>query len=158
MTRQEMRPIQRSMQERIRRGRSASSTPTPPARRLAGALLVLLALSGCHRHHEKEVTPADVASAQQDARREIEQAQAEARKDVRSAAKVSGGDSRTVAQARVTGTFDVAMAQADGDHKVALQKCQLLEPAARAPCQAQADSEYESAVSRAKAARQSRAP
>jgi hypothetical protein len=157
MTTQEMRLVRRSMQERIRPEGSASSTCAPVCR-LAATLLVLLAVSGCHRHHEKEVTPADVASAQQDARREIEQAQAEARKDVRSAAKVSGGDSRTVAQARVTGTFDVAMAQADGDHKVALEKCQLLEPAARAPCQAQADSEYESAVTRAKAARQSRAP
>jgi hypothetical protein len=120
---------------------------------LAGTACVA---SGCHRHQAHVVTEADVAAAEQDARREVQQAQAEARKDVHSASKVSGGDERTVAQARVTGQFDIAMAKADGDHKVALERCQLADPQTRAGCTAKADADYSAAVAQAKTLRETR--
>lgn len=118
---------------------------------LAAALLALL--SGCHRHHEHIVTQADVAAAQEDARKELEQARVEARKDVRNAVKETGGEAKNVSAARVTGTFDIAMAQADGDHKIALTKCMTLDLAAQQPCKQQADSAFQAATSQAKAAR-----
>jgi regulator of protease activity HflC (stomatin/prohibitin superfamily) len=121
---------------------------------LAGTVCIA---GGCHRHQEHVTTEADVAAAEQDARREIQQAQAEARKDVHSASKVSGGDERTVAQARLTGQFDIAMAKADGDHKVALERCQLADPQSRASCTAKADAEYTAAVAQAKTLRETRA-
>jgi len=118
-------------------------------------LAVLAALGGCHRPKPQVATQADVAAAQDEARKELEQARIEARKDLKSATKVSGGDSRVVAEARVSGSFDIAMAKADGDHKVALQTCMTLEPTAQPPCKNQADSDYQAAVASAKAQRAS---
>jgi hypothetical protein len=119
---------------------------------LAG-LAVLLALGGCHRAKTPVVTEADVATAQEEAQKELGQAKAEAKKDVKSAAKVAGADSREAAQARVTGAFDIAMAQADGAHKVAMEKCLLLQAAAQQACKDQADSDYQTAAANAKAIR-----
>ena len=118
---------------------------------LAVALLTLL--SGCHRNHEHIVTQADVAAAQDDARKELDQARVEARKDVRNAVKETGGEAKNVSAARVTGTFDIAMAQADGEHKIALTKCLTLDLAAQEPCKQQADAAFQAATSQAKAAR-----
>jgi hypothetical protein len=116
-------------------------------------LAVLVALGGCHRAKTPVVTEADVATAQEEAQKELSQAKVEAKKDVKSAAKVAGADSRETAQARVTGAFDIAMAQADGDHKVAIQKCMLLQPAAQQACRDQADAGYQTAAANAKAIR-----
>ena len=117
---------------------------------LAAVLTTLL--SGCHRH-ERITTQADVAAAQDEARKELDQARVEARKDVKNAVKETGGEARNVAAARVTGAFDIAMAQADGDHKVAIVRCMTMDLASQQPCRQQADAQYESATSQAKAAR-----
>jgi hypothetical protein len=120
------------------------------------ALVVMLGtLDGCHQKASPVATPADVASAQQEAQREVEQAQIEAKKDIKSEAKIMGADSKDVARAKVTGTFDVAMARADGDHKVAIEKCMTLEPSAQQSCKDQADVDYQSAAAKAKANRAS---
>jgi hypothetical protein len=116
--------------------------------------IVLLGIcSGCHQEPPPVATPADVAAAQQEAQREVDQAHIEARKDVRSATKITGEDSKEVARARVTGAFDIAMAHADGDHKVATEKCMTLEPSAQQSCKDKADIDYQSAVAKAKASR-----
>jgi predicted small lipoprotein YifL len=121
----------------------------------AAVVLLLGTLQGCHRKTSPVATPADVASAQQEAQHEIEQAQIEARKDVKSEAKIMGADSKDVARARVTGAFDIAMARADGDHKVAVEKCMTLEPSAQQSCKDQADVDYQSAAAKAKTNRAS---
>ncbi len=131
----------------------ALNSPLAP---VSAALLATL-LCGCHK--TPLATQADVAAAQDDARKEVEQARAEARKDVKSAVKVSGatgGDGKNVAVARVTGTFDIAMAQAEGDHKVAIVKCMTLDLALQQPCKDQADAQFQSATAQAKAMRGSR--
>jgi hypothetical protein len=110
---------------------------------------------GCHKKPAPVSTLADVASAQQDAQREVDQAQVEAKKDVKSAAKIMGVDSKDVARARVTGAFDIAMAHADGDHKVAIEKCMTLQPPAQQPCKDKVDIDYQAAVAKAKAFRES---
>jgi hypothetical protein len=117
------------------------------------AVLLMGVCGGCHQKPSPVATPADVVAAQQEAQHEVEQAKVEAKKDVKSAAKVMGVDSKDVARARVTGAFDIAMAHADGDHKVAIEKCMTLEPAAQPPCKNQADIDYQSAVTKAKALR-----
>lgn len=117
------------------------------------AIVVLGLLNGCHQAKTPVVTAADVEAAKHEAQDEVEQARLEAKKDVKSAAKVTGPDSSGVAAARVTGAFDIAMARADGDHKVAIEKCMTLEVAARQPCKNQADSDYQTAASGAKAIR-----
>ena len=122
----------------------------------AAALMAAMLLCGCHRNKTPVATQADVAAAQEDARKEVEQARVEARKDVKSAVKVSGGDARNVAVARSTGTFDIAMAQAEGDHKVAIAKCMMLNPASQQPCKDQADAQFQTATTQAKALRGSR--
>jgi len=118
-------------------------------------LLLVIAgtLGSCHKKAPPIATPEDVAAAQQEAQREVEQARVEAKKDVKSAAKIMGMDSKDVVRARITGAFDVAMAHADGDHKVALQKCMTLDPAAQPACKDQADADYQTMVAKAKAAR-----
>jgi hypothetical protein len=121
----------------------------------AALVLIIAILDGCHQKTSPVATPADVASAQQEAQREVEQAQMEAKKDVKSEAKIMGADSKDVARAKVTGAFDVAMARADGDHKVAIEKCMTLEPSAQKPCKDQADVDYQSAAAKAKANRAS---
>ena len=116
--------------------------------------LVLLGIcGGCQKKPPPVATPADVASAQQEAQREVDQAQIEARKDVKSATKIMGPDSKDVARARVTGAFDIAMAHADGDHKVAIEKCLTLQPPAQQPCKDKADIDYQAVVAKAKAVR-----
>ena len=77
--------------------RSSLQPVVAPA--LAAVLLTLL--SGCHRNHEHIVTQADVAAAQDDARKELDQARVEARKDVRNAVKETGGEAKNVSAARV---------------------------------------------------------
>jgi hypothetical protein len=119
------------------------------------ALAVTLGINGCHQKTSPVATPADVASAQQEAQHEVEQAQIEARKDVKSETKIMGVDSKDVARAKVTGAFDVAMARAEGDHKVAIEKCMTLEPSAQQSCKDKADVDYQSASARAKANRAS---
>jgi hypothetical protein len=119
----------------------------------AAALVMMGICGGCHKKPPPVATPADVVAAQQEAQHEIEQAKAEAKKDVKSAAKVMGVDSKDVARAKVTGAFDIAMAHADGDHKVAIEKCMTLVPAAQQSCKDQADTDYQSAVAKAKASR-----
>jgi hypothetical protein len=112
-------------------------------------------LDGCHHKAAPVATPADVAAAQQEAQKEVEQAKIEAKKNVKSETKIMGADSKDVARARVTGAFDIAMAHADGDRKVAIQKCLMLEPAAQQQCNDNAEMEYQSAVAKAKANRAS---
>jgi hypothetical protein len=130
----------------------ALSSPFAPL-----SVVVLAAiLCGCHQNKTSIATQADIAAAQDDARKEVEQARVEARKDVKSAVKVSGGDAKNVAVARVTGTFDIAMAQAEGDHKVAIVKCMTLDPASQQACKDQADAQFQSATAQAKAMRGSR--
>jgi hypothetical protein len=125
---------------------------------LAPVLAAVLAatLCGCHQNKTPVATQADVAAAQDDSRKEVEQARVEARKDVKSAVKVNGatgGDAKNVAVARVTGSFDIAMAQAEGDHKVAIAKCMMLDPASQQPCKDQADAQFQTATAQAKAMR-----
>jgi hypothetical protein len=123
------------------------------------ALSVMLGIfGGCQQKPPPVATLADVASAQQEAQREISQAQVEAKKDVKSAVKIMGVDSRDVARAKVTGAFDIAMAHADGDHKVTIEKCMTLDPSAQQPCKDKADADYQSAVDKAKASRVSQQP
>lgn len=122
----------------------------------SAAVLAATLLCGCHQNKTPIATQADVAAAQDDARKEVEQARVEARKDVKSAVKVSGGDAKHVAVARVTGTFDIAMAQAEGDHKVAIAKCLMLDPASQQPCKDQADAQFQTATAQAKALRSGR--
>jgi hypothetical protein len=122
------------------------------------ALAVALAavLCGCHQTKVPIATQSDVAAAQEEARKELEQARLEARKDVKSAVKVTGetgGDAKNVAVARKTGSFDIAMAQADGDHKVAIVKCMTLDLAAQQPCKDLADAQFQTATAQAKAMR-----
>jgi hypothetical protein len=117
------------------------------------AAFAMTGLCGCHQKPPPVATPADVAAAQQEAQHEVEQAQVEAKRDVKSAAKVMGVDSKDVARAKITGAFDIAMAHADGEHKVATEKCMTLEPSAQQPCKDNADTDYQSAVAKAKAAR-----
>ena len=120
------------------------------------AVVVMLEnLDGCRQKAAPAATPADVASAQQEAQHEVEQAQIEARKDIRSESKIMGVESKDMARARVTGAFDVAMARADGDHKVAIEKCMTLEPSAQQSCKDKADGDYQSAAAKAKTNRAS---
>jgi hypothetical protein len=119
---------------------------------LGAAVLLCAALGGCHKA-QLPASPADVAAAQAEAQKEIDQAHAEARKDVKSAAKLAGSDSRDVALARVTGSFDIAMANADGAHKVAVERCLTLPPAEQQACKDRADADYQTAAANAKATR-----
>jgi hypothetical protein len=122
---------------------------------LAPALAAVLVtvLCGCHRNQAKIATQADVAAAQDEARKEVAQAHVEARKDVKNAVKETGGEATNVAAARVIGAFDIAMAQADGDHKIAIMKCMTLDVASQQPCKQQADAQFQAATAQAKAAR-----
>jgi hypothetical protein len=114
---------------------------------------MLAALSACHRAKSPVATEADVAAAQEDAQKELAQAKTEAKKDLKNAVKLAGADSREVAHAKVTGAFDIAMAQADGAHKVAIEKCMTLDPNAQQACKDQADADYQTAATNAKALR-----
>jgi hypothetical protein len=116
----------------------------------------LIALGGCHRDHTPHATADDVEAAKQEAARDVAQARVEAKKDVKSAVKVAGPNSRDASEAKVVGSFDVAMAQAEGDHKIATEKCLTLQADAQQPCRDQADADYESAKTAAKATRVSR--
>src|ERR1700735_1148214 len=134
---------------------SFESTGRSPAA-LALAIAVAATLCGCHQTKVPVATQSDVAAAQEEARKEVQQARVEARKDVKSAVKVTGetgGDAKNVAVARVTGSFDIAMAQAEGDHKVAIVKCMTLDLAAQQPCKDQADAQFQAATAQAKAMR-----
>src|ERR1700677_2455737 len=98
------------------------------SRRLVGfgaALMLCATFAGCQKA-KPVATATDIAAAQADAQKEVDQAHAEAKKDVKNAAKLAGGDSKDVALARVTGSFDIAMANAEGAHKVALEQCLTL--------------------------------
>jgi len=119
---------------------------------IGAALMLCSALGGCQKA-KPVATAADIAAAQADAQKEVEQAHTEAKKDVKNAAKLAGGDSKDVALARVTGSFDIAMANADGAHKVALEQCLTLAPPAQQPCKDRADADYQTAAANAKAQR-----
>jgi hypothetical protein len=124
-------------------------------RRLAGigaAFMLCATFAGCQKA-KPLATAADIAAAQADAQKEIEEAHVEAKKDVKNAAKLAGTDSRDVALARVTGKFDLAMANADGAHKVALEQCLSLSPPEQQPCKDRADADYQTAAANAKAER-----
>jgi hypothetical protein len=123
--------------------------------RLAGvgaAMMLCAVFAGCQKA-KPVATAADIAAAQADAQKEIQQAHAEAKKDVKNAAKLAGGDSKDVALARVTGSFDIAMANADGAHKVALEQCLTRPPPEQQPCKDRADADYKAAAANAKAER-----
>jgi hypothetical protein len=127
-----------------------------PSAALMGVLLLIFA-SGCHRKPPApQATQSDVEAAQQEARHEVDQARVEASKDVKSAVKTMGADSKNVAAAKLTGAYDIAMARADGDHKVALEKCLTLPPPQQQSCAAQAELDYATAKTNAKAGRVSR--
>lgn len=119
---------------------------------LGAAMMLCTAFVGCQKA-KPVATAADIAAAQADAQKEIEQAHAEAKKDVKNAAKLAGGDSKGVALARVTGSFDIAMANADGAHSVATEQCLTLAPPAQQPCKDRADADYQAATANAKAER-----
>ncbi len=119
---------------------------------VSAALMVCAVFAGCQKA-KPVVTAADIATAQADAQKEIEQAHTEAQKDVKNAAKFAGGDSRDVARAKVTGRFDIAMANADGAHKVALEQCLALAQPEQQPCKDRADADYQTAAANAKAER-----
>lgn len=124
-----------------------------PGTALMGVLLLML-VAGCHRKPpEPQATQSDVEAAQGEARREVDQARIEAGKDVKSAVKTMGADSKNVGAAKLTGAYDIAMARADGDHKVALEKCLTLPPPQQPSCSAQADLDYATARTNAKASR-----
>jgi hypothetical protein len=132
--------------------------PGQVSRRLAAtgaAFMLCTMLVGCQKA-KPVATAADIAAAQADAQKEIEQAHAEAKKDVKNAAKLAGGDSKNVALARATGSFDIAMANADGAHKVALEQCMALPPPEQQPCKDRADADYQTAAANAKAERVAR--
>jgi hypothetical protein len=121
-----------------------------------GAAFILCAtFVGCQKA-KPVATAADIAVAQADAQKEIEQAHAEAKKDVKNAAKLAGSDSENVALARATGSFDIAMANADGAHKVAVEQCMTLPPPQQQPCKDRADADYQTAAANAKAERVAR--
>jgi hypothetical protein len=125
------------------------------SRRLAGlgaALLLCAPFLACQKA-KPVATAADIAAAQAEAQKEIDQAHVEAKKDVKNAAKLAGSDSKDVALARVTGSFDVAMANADGTHKVAVEQCLTLPPPEQQPCKDRADTDYQTAAANAKAER-----
>src|SRR5580698_9483276 len=96
---------------------------------LGGALMLCTAFVGCQKQ-KPAATPADIAAAQADAQKEIQDAHVEAKKDVKNAAKLAGTESKDVAVAKATGAFDIAMANADGAHKVAIEQCLTLTPTA----------------------------
>lgn len=117
-----------------------------------GAVVLCATFAGCHKA-KPTATAADVATAQADAQKEIDQAHAEAKKDVKNASKLAGADSKDVEVARVTGSFDIAMANADGAHKVAVERCLTLPAAEQQPCKDRADADYQTAAANAKAMR-----
>jgi hypothetical protein len=116
------------------------------------ALMLSATFAGCQKA-KPVATASDVAAAQADGQKEIEQAHDEAKKDVKNAAKLAGSDSRDVALAKVTGSFDIAMANADAAHKVAVEQCLTLPPTEQQPCKDRADSDYQTAAASAKAER-----
>jgi hypothetical protein len=119
---------------------------------LGAALMLCATFVGCQK--AKPVpTAADIAAAQADAQKEIDQAHVEAKKDVKNAAKLAGGESKDVALAKVTGSFDIAMANADGAHTVALERCLTLPPTEQQVCKDRADADYQTAAANAKAER-----
>jgi hypothetical protein len=115
-------------------------------------MMLCAAFVGCQKA-KPVATAADIAAAQADAQKEVEQAHAEANKDVRNAAKLAGSDSRDVALAQVTGSFDIAMAHADGAHTVAVERCLTQPPPEQQPCKDRADADYQAAAAGAKAER-----
>jgi hypothetical protein len=119
---------------------------------LGAALVLCAAFGGCQKA-KPVATAGDVAAAQADGQKEIEQAHDEAKKDVKNAAKLAGTDSKDVALAKVTGSFDIAMANADAAHKVAVEQCLTLQPPQQQPCKDRADSDYQAAAASAKAER-----
>lgn len=123
------------------------------SRTIPSVVLLASLLGACHHDKQVVVTQADVDAAQQEAKHEVEQARLEAKKDLKNAAKIGGADSPDVTHARVTGSFDIAMARADGDHKIATEKCMLLDSTAQPSCKIQADADYQTAVTSAKALR-----
>jgi hypothetical protein len=116
-------------------------------------MVCALMSGGCHQTTAPPATEADVAAAQESARKEVEDARVEARRDVRDAVKQTGGDAKHVEVSKATGSFDVAMAQADGDHKVAIAKCLMLDIALQQSCKQQADTQFHAATDQAKALR-----
>jgi hypothetical protein len=136
-------------------------TPThKPSRLWLTALtgfVLLECVVGCHRKlPAPQATQSDVERAQEEAHHEVDAARIEASKDVKSAVKTMGADSKNVAAAKLTGAYDIAMARADGDHKVALENCLTLPPTQQQSCTAQADLDYATAKTNAKASRVSR--
>ena len=121
---------------------------------LVAGIAGLSLMAGCsHPKQPPTATEQDVDQAQQEAKQEVAQARAEASKDLKSAAKISSQD---LAQAKVTADFDVAMVKADGEHNIATEKCLTLPAAQQQPCKDQADADYETAKTNAKAARLAR--
>jgi hypothetical protein len=118
-------------------------------------LVALALIAGCHSHKTQPPTAQDIEAAKQDVQREVEQARAEAAKDIKSAEKISGS-SKGVAQAKAEGAYDIAMVKADGDHKIATEKCLTLQASLQQACRDQADAEFESAKTAAKAMRVAR--
>ena len=117
-------------------------------------LCAVALVSGCQKTPTPAVvTPQDVEAAKHEAQREVSDARAEASKGVKSAAKVSGSDSAVIHEAKVTAAYDISMAKADGDHKVATKNCLTLSAPLQPACQQQADTDFESTASAAKASR-----
>ena len=119
------------------------------------ALVAILGVCGGCQKKPVPVAVPDVAAAQLEAQQEVAKAKAEARNGIKSATKIMGPDSKDVARAKITGAFDIAMTRADGNHKVANEKCLTLEPSAQQACKDKAEADYQTAVSQAKAARDS---
>jgi hypothetical protein len=119
-------------------------------------MAALTVIAACHSNKTPQATAQDVEAAKQEAQRAVDEARIEAKKDVKSAVKTGGGNPRDVAQAKATAAYDIAMIKAEGDHTVATEKCQTLQPPMMQPCKDQADAEYETAKSTAKATRTAR--
>ena len=119
------------------------------------AVFAMLAVCGGCQKKPAPVAVPDVAAAQLEAQREVAKAKLEAKNGVKSAVKIMGADSKDVARAKITGAFDIAMTRADGNHKVANEKCMTLEQSAQQACKDKADADYQTAVSQAKAVRDS---
>ncbi len=119
------------------------------------AVFAMFAVCGGCQKKPLPVAVPDVAAVQLEAQQEVAKAKLEAKNGVKSAVKIMGADSKDVARAKITGVFDIAMTRAEGNQKVANEKCMTLEQSAQQACKDKADSDYQTAVSQAKAVRDS---
>src|ERR1700744_4901998 len=114
-------------------------------------VLAAWALAGCNKAKSPEEVEKDVAKAEQKAINEVAKSEEHAQSALdKSYEKVSDQEIKFNNDA-ARQAFNVAVAKADGNRKIALAACESLSGDAQKACRQQAETDYHSARSDAKA-------